>query len=202
MTGRRVCGLLLGLMLLFSLNAQAATTIPVVVKLLPNANLSLITNLLGGTVIDSIPESNTFLLRLPSLPLLTPILKLLGVDWLELDRGLSLSANSPLGLNVPWGSATDWYKSQPSLQLIRAGQALNHSTGRGVIIADINSRVDYGHPALSGRLTSGYDFVAGRSAEQAALDDDQSTGGFLDDDQSTGGFLDDDQSTGGFLDGH
>jgi hypothetical protein len=188
-------------MLLFSSSAQAATTVPVVLKVLPGANLSLLTNLLGGTVIDSIPDSNTYLLRLPSLPVLTSTLKLLGVDWIELDRGVSLPGNSRLSLlNTPWNSAGDWYRNQPGLQLIRSNEARQYSTGRGILIADINSRVDMGHPALQGHMAAGYDFVANRPADVVGLNDDQSTAGFLDDDQSTAGFLDDDQSTAGFLD--
>jgi hypothetical protein len=35
---------------------QRPLLIPVVVKILPNANLPLIGNLLGGTLIDSIPR--------------------------------------------------------------------------------------------------------------------------------------------------
>src|SRR5678815_2607167 len=114
MTRRHLGILLLGLMLLFSSSAQAATTVPVVLKVLPGANVSLITNLLGGTVIDSIPDSNTYLLRLPSLPVLTSTLKLLGVDWIELDRGLSLPKSPRLSLlDTPWSAGADWYKNQP-----------------------------------------------------------------------------------------
>jgi len=86
--------------------------------------------------------------------------------------------------------------------LIHSDAAQNYSTGRGLIIADINSRIDYGHPALAGHIGAGYDFVANSSIGAASLNDDQSTAGFLDDDQSTAGFLDDDQSTAGFLDGN
>jgi hypothetical protein len=123
------------------------------------------------------------------------------VEWLELDRGISLPTNPRLSLlNVPWNAGSDWYKNQPGLHLIRATDATQYSTGRGILIADINSRVDMGHPALSGHMAAGYDFVANRPADVVGLNDDQSTAGFLDDDQSTAGFLDDDQSTAGFLD--
>ena len=199
MKARRLVAVFAALLLLSSMQTQAAVSIPVVVKLLPGANLSLITNLLGGTLLDSIPEANTYLLRVPSLPLLSPILRLLGVEWLEQNRGLTLPTGPSVLLNVPWGSGNDWYKDQPALRLVRAGEARQYSTGRGLILADINSRVDFGHPALVGHLTSGYDFVSGRPQESAQLND-QSTAGFLDDDQSTAGFLDDDQSTAGFLD--
>jgi subtilisin family serine protease len=194
MTGRRL-SLFLALFLVFTINAQAAVTIPVVVKLLPGVNLSLITNLLGGTLIDSIPGTNTHLLRLPNLPLLTFTLRLLGVEWLELDRGVGVSKNHPLGvLNVASGTPSDWYKKQPAFKLVRADQALLHSTGSGVIIADINSRTDYSHPALIGHLTNGYDFVTGRPSDVANLHDDQSGIFSLDDDQSGIFSLDDDQS--------
>src|SRR6185436_4576020 len=96
---------------------------------------------------------------------------------------------------------------QPSFQLIRSGRALAYSTGRSVMIADIDSSVDYGHPALTGHLGAGYDFVANRPTDVVGLNDDQSSAGFLDDDQSSAGFLDsggiqllDDQSSAGFLD--
>src|SRR5688572_26051986 len=193
---------LVGVIWLTPTAARAATPVPVVVKLLPGANLSLITNLLGGKIIDTIPGTNTHLLNLPLLPVLTPVLKLLGVEWIELDRGVSLPVTGQLRLlDVPWGG-NELYKKQPALQLIRSAAAHQYSTGRGLIIADINTRVDIGHPALAGHMGAGYDFVAGRASAGAALNEDQSTAGFLDDDQSTAGFLDDDQSTAGFLDGN
>jgi hypothetical protein len=202
MTRRHLILALAGVIWLLPLQAAAAP-IPVVVKILPNANLPLIGNLLGGILIDSIPESNTYLLKVPALPVVTPILKLLGVEWIEANRGLSLASNPSLRLlDVPWNGGRDWYKQQPALQLIHTNAAQDYSTGRGLLIADINSRVDFGHPALVGHLGAGYDFVANKPSTVASLNDDQSTAGFLDDDQSTAGFLDDDQSTAGFLDGN
>jgi subtilisin family serine protease len=203
MTRCRLIIALVGVIWITSMGAQAATTVPVIVKTLPGANLSLITNLLGGTVIDAIPDANTFLLKLPAVPALSPVLKLLGVEWIELDRGVSLPGDRQLTLlDVPWRNTADWYAAQPALELVRAREAQEYSTGRGLMIADINTRVDVGHPALAGHLGAGYDFVANRSATAVSLNDDQSTAGFLDDDQSTAGFLDDDQSTAGFLDGN
>src|SRR5438093_11798963 len=80
------------------------------------------------------------------------------------------------------------------MQLMKAGNALPFSTGRGVVVADINSRPDYAHRALARHLTSGYDFVASNPGTPFLLD--QSDAGFLD--QSDAGFLD--QSDAGFLD--
>ena len=49
MTGRRILIMLVGILVLFPAIAHSAT-VPVVLKLQPATNLSLITNLLGGTV--------------------------------------------------------------------------------------------------------------------------------------------------------
>src|SRR5678815_719231 len=147
MTRCRLIIALLGVIWITSARVQTASpvavSVPVVVKVLPGANLSLISNLLGGTVIDTIPEANTFLLKLTALPVLSPVLKLLGVEWIELDRGVSLPVSGQFGLlDVPWSRDRDWYAAQPALQLIRAQEAREYSTGRGLLIADINTRVD------------------------------------------------------------
>lgn len=188
----------------FAVTAEAA--VPVIIKVSPTANVQTITSLLGGTILDSLPGANTYLLNLPSLPVLTPLLQLLGLLWVEQNKLMTLPRFAPVGtLSVPSGTASDWYKYQPSMMLIQSNAAQSYSTGRGVVVADINSQVDHGHPGLVGHLTSGYDFVANRSTSATALNqssagflDDQSSAGFLDD-QSSAGFLDD-QSSAGFLD--
>jgi subtilisin family serine protease len=200
-TGRLICFLLF---LVFAATAEAG--VPVIVKVSPAVNILNITSLLGGTVLDSIPEANTYLLNLPSLPVLTPALQLLGVQWLDVNKFMTVPSMVPVAaLSVPANAAPDWYKYQPSMQLVRSNAAQTYSTGRGIVVADINSQVDYGHPALIGHLTGGYDFVASTPTAAATLNqssagflDDQSSAGFLDD-QSSAGFLDD-QSSAGFLD--
>lgn len=202
MTGR-LLRLILIVVLLFAANADAATSVPVIVKLLPGANLSLISSLLGAAPVDSIPGANTYLLRLPSVPVLNTTLKLLGVEWIQANRGLGLPSVAHARLLSATGVADPrWYRAQPAMGLIRSEAAHQYSDGRNILIADINSRVDTSHPALAGHIFSGYDFVSGTSSDvNAGLNDDQQTAGFLDDDQQTAGFLDDDQQTAGFLDG-
>jgi hypothetical protein len=153
--------------------------------------------------VDSIPGANTYLFRLPSLPLLTPALRLLGVQWIEANRGLSLPSVAHARLIAASGADDPrWYRNQPAMGLIRSEAAHQYSDGRNILIADINSSVDTSHPALAGHIFSGYDFVSGTpGGVNAGLNDDQQTAGFLDDDQQTAGFLDDDQQTAGFLDG-
>src|SRR6188474_2789228 len=103
-------GLIIAL-LVVPASSQAASPVTVVLKVLPGVNLPLISNLLGGTVIDSVPDANTYLLKVPALPVLTPLLKLLGVEWIELNRGVSLPVAGQLRLlDVPWNNSSAFYK--------------------------------------------------------------------------------------------
>jgi subtilisin family serine protease len=204
MTGRRlVTAFLLFVIALIAVAppaSSAAAPVPVILKLLPGVNISAVTSLLGGKLVDSIPGENTYLVNLPSLPslpLIGSLLRALGVQWLEPNRELSLPRVGTIGLVDSAPQGADWYKNQPALRLVRVASAQQYSTGRGVLVADINSVVDYAHPALSGHLTGGYDFVLDRPAGNVDLH--QSTAGFLDESDQTAGFLN--QSTAGFLDG-
>jgi subtilisin family serine protease len=120
---------------------------------------------------------------------------LLGIQWIEFNNGVSLIPMGQLGLlQVPANGAADWYKNQPAMQLTNSQKALTYANGHGVVVADINSLVDYSHPALRGHLTGGYDFISAKPTSEAALN--QSGSDFLD--QSGSDFLD--QSGSDFLD--
>jgi hypothetical protein len=144
MTGR-LFRLVLIVMVLFAINADAATSVPVIIKLGPVANLPLISSILGATPLDSIPGANIYLLRLPSLPVLTPTLQLLGVQWIEANRGVDLPSIAHAGLLSAGGSDPRWYRNQPAFQLIRSESAHKYADGHNVLIADINSQVDVNH---------------------------------------------------------
>src|SRR6266516_2680643 len=167
----------------------------VIVELQPNARSQAVAAAFGGTVVDSIEGTSIYLLRVPALPALQSN-PALGVQSIESNAVVRLRPRfGALGvLNTPASGATEWYAGQPTMKLIRADQAMAYSKGRGVVVADLNSRVDYAHPALIGHLTGGYDFVSGRTSTGNTLD--QSSAGFLD--QSSAGFFD--QSTASFLD--
>jgi len=213
-------GRVLLLLAILLLTANAEANVPVIVKVSQTANISNIAALLGGSVLDSLPGANTYLLSLPSLPLLTPTLQLLGLQWIAPNKLMTLPSVVPVAmLSVPATMPPAWYKYQPSMQIIGSNSAHAISSGGGVVVADINARVDYGHPALIGHLTSGYDFVANTPSSITNLNQssagflDESGGGFLNQssagflDQSSAGFLDDNgvgilnQSAAGFLDG-
>jgi len=167
----------------------------VIVELQPNARSQAVAAAFGGTVVDSIEGTSIYLLRVPALPALQSN-PALGVQSVESNVVVRLRPRfGALGvLNTPSSDPAEWYAGQPAMKLIRADQAMAYSKGRGVVVADLNSRVDYAHPALIGHLTGGYDFVSGRTSTGNTLD--QSSAGFLD--QSSAGFLD--QSSAGFLD--
>src|SRR5262249_34535581 len=190
MTGRR---LFLALALILSLTAQAGA-VPIIVQVSSVSNFTSIVGWLGGMVLDSIPDANMYLLDLPA-PIPPFFANLLGIQWQEINSGVTLPNIGQLGVfQVISGTAPDWYKYQPAWQIMHSQEALSYSRGAGVIIADLNSKVDATHPALAGHLTGGYDFVSGKPSGYGTLN--QSSSGFMD--QSSSGFMD--QSSTGFMD--
>jgi subtilisin family serine protease len=57
---------------------------------------------------------------------------------------------------------TRYYANWPSVQL-QVAQAQRLASGKGVLVAIIDTGIDRDHPALTNRLTAGYDFVGGDS---------------------------------------
>jgi subtilisin family serine protease len=185
--------LFLALILIFILSAQAGA-VPIIVQVSALSNATRVAHWFGAALLDSIPEANIYLLDLPfQIP---PFLaSLLGIQWQEINSGVKLPNVGQLGVfQVVSGTAPDWYKDQPTWQIMHSQDALAYSRGAGVIIADLNSQVDATHPALAGHLTNGYDFVSGKPRGYGVLN--QSSTGFMD--QSSSGFMD--QSSSGFMD--
>ena len=143
----------------------------VIVELQPNARSQAVAAAFGGTVVDSIEGTSIYLLRVPALPALQSN-PALGVQSVESNVVVRLRPRfGALGvLNTPSSDPAEWYAGQPAMKLIRADQAMAYSKGRGVVVADLNSRVDYAHPALIVHLTGGYDFVSGRTSTGNTLD--------------------------------
>ena len=169
------------LLLVFSISSSAlAESSLVIVKVEPGWDIQAITKFLGVEILDSLPD-NTYLLKTPNTWPTLPA----GIAYAEPNMKLNSGGSTPAILSTGSHAALDWYRSQPAMQLIKADAALKVSRGRGIVIADINSAVDYAHPALIGHLTSGYDFVTGN---KSAAYLDQSSATFLD--QSSATFLD------------
>lgn len=165
-------------------NGQAFGQTGLVIQLPPNANINAIVDHAGGPVVDAIPEANQLLLSVPAAPKNLPDG---DARWMELNEGTTLlSSPHAAYLTVSPNAAADWYKTQPAFVHVNLQPALTYSRGWGVVVADINSWVDYSHPALAGHLTSGYDFVIGKPTGVTSLND--SSASYLDD--SSASYLD------------
>jgi len=180
--------------LVLTLSAFAGSN-QIVVQCAYGTDIKKVAAAYGGSILDYIPNTNTWLLSSSQSPGYLPQ----GVIYAEAN--LNVAASTGTGWILSTKSAPDWYRLQPSFKLVRAGAVSSISTGRGVVVADINSLVDYSHPSLVGHLTAGYDFVLGRSTtvslnQSSSSFLDQSSSSFLD--QSSSSFLD--QSTSSFLD--
>jgi subtilisin family serine protease len=194
------------ILLIFCMLGQTAMAadVPVIVELGPLGSILNVVNVLGGTLLDQIPGTKIYLLRLPNIPIVTSLLKtLLGILFVEPDKTVAVPGRSQMGvMTVGQGTAVDWYKTQPEMQRIRVSGAQARSRGAGIVIADLNSAIDYAHPALQGHLIGGYDFVGARAGYAGTLD--QADAAFLDTadaaflDQADAAFLD--QADAAFLD--
>jgi subtilisin family serine protease len=186
-TLRRI--LLLTLLVAAMATSAMAADYWVIVTVADGANVKSIAAAYDGKVLDALP-GNTYLMDVKRLTPRSPVTGLVSMDSTTLVKG---GAGKGGVVSVRPGASPDWFYSQPALTFIGISQVRSKSTGTGVVIADINSAVDYSHPALRGHLIAGYDFVIGAASEFAL---DQSSATFLD--QSAATFLD--QSSATFLD--
>jgi len=184
----KILGLLVFCLSAFAAQALAANYL-VIVQVDDNADIKQIAAAYEGKVLDTL-RADTYLL---SVKRLTPKFAVSGVESIETDGAVRPGRTKGGVLTVRTGTQPDWYFSQPALKLIGIDGARSQTTGQGVIIADINSAVDYSHPALRGHLIAGYDFVLGTPSDVTL---NQSASSFLD--QSAASFLD--QSGASFLD--
>src|SRR6516162_7220199 len=177
MVSRRILRILFTAGVLLAITARAASAANIIVQTAhDNVNINVIAASLGGTVLDSMPGNN-YLLSVPSIPTTLPP----GVTSIEIDSALTLPRfkGALIQSSVPQ-AGLPWYAAQPAMLLVRGGASLQKSTGRGVIIADIDSAVDVSHPALRGHLTTGHDFLNGKSlAATSTATLNQSTASFL-----------------------
>jgi subtilisin family serine protease len=181
-------------------NAQAFAQIGLVVHIPAAVDVNVVAAHAGGIVVGSLPGANQFLLSVPAVPHGLPDSE---IRWMELNQGTRLpSGPHHAYINAPATAAADWYNTQPAFGLIHLQNALTYSTGAGVIVADINSRVDSAHPAVAGHLMSGYDFVVGKPGGVISLNEssasylDESSASYLD--QLTAAYLE--ESSASYLD--
>ena len=205
---KRMKRLLGFVLLLFTVPAFADWDI--VVSLPPNANVPDVAAAGNGVVREVFPFSDGLLVRL-TVPASPNFSSNSNVRFSEQIASTTLPSNphARCWVTAPQTADASWYKTQPSFRLINLNNALPHATGRGLVVAVIDSLMDYSHPALAGHLTNGYDFVI-RNQGGIILNDssagylDDSSAGYLDQatitylNDSSAGYLDD--SSAGYLD--
>src|SRR6185295_6621455 len=120
-----ICAILMIAILGNMAGAEASGNTRVIVKLQLGALIGPVLTLLNAELLDSIPGLNLYLLRVSSIPLLSFTLQLLGVAYIEADTTINNRSFKNTGL-LTTASPADFYRAQPSLALVRAGQATNY----------------------------------------------------------------------------
>jgi len=192
--------------LLFSVfSFPAFADFDIVLSLPANANVANAVASIGGGVqvgaVFSSQEGGLLLhLRVPTVPNCSSNSIIHFCEQIALTT-LPSNPHARCWVTAPLTADASWYKTQPGFRLINLNNALPYATGRGVVVAVIDSLMDYSHPALAGHLTNGYDFVVGN---QGGIILNDSSAGYLDDssagylDQATITYLND--SSAGYLD--
>src|SRR5437773_10495453 len=88
----------------------------VIVQLAPNASASAVAAAVGGEVLESIPGSSHFLMKVPSAAALAHNPNL-GVVSVELNDAVALRPTGKLGiLKTSSATTAEWYAGQPAFE--------------------------------------------------------------------------------------
>ena len=107
--------------------------------------------------------------------------------------------STPIRYYDTW--AASGYVNQPATGVINLDKALTLATGEGVVVATIDTGVDFSHPVLNRSLIRGYDFVHNAPGGQEIADTNQETTPILDQETTPILDIDSDQETTPILDG-
>ena len=150
--------------------AKAQNNYIVIAKIAASANINQIATDHQATIIGAIPSINQYQLQSSSPNLFSALAadnRVLLVQnetnmdarprWIDAGGQDVLSPiGSPfLATNPPPAE----YTQQWATQLIRTEQAHEMATGSNIIVAVLDTGIDFDHPWLSSRLVAGYDFV-------------------------------------------
>jgi subtilisin family serine protease len=173
---RRLC-LALASLIIALWAASAAQSANLVLRLAPTASAgraSQLADLVGGRVVGSLPQIDAYLIGVPDRsgpigPLLDLLQRQAGVRGAAAPRELRLLDTGPLAADDPL-QGSQWH-----LGKISAPAAWTVTQGSdGVVIAIVDTGVDYNHPDLAANIWTNPGEIAGNG-----IDDDHN--GFIDD---------------------
>lgn len=133
------------------------------ITLLPGVNIDLLRLQYGLLIVDELPPS-TFLLRVPLWQAVELLLGILNLDPRILVAEPAYRARAPEALGqmmvAAVGATQSEYEDQDVYERLRLGDAHEHTTGDGVLVAIIDTGVRADHEALAGVISSnGIDYV-------------------------------------------
>ena len=92
-------------------------------------------------------------------------------SWMESEQvTTTLSTMRAVYKWEPTGADGAHYFQQPTVQRLNLDQAHNYSQGSGVIVAVLDTGIDYTHPLFISHLVPGYDFVDNDPTPEDAID--------------------------------
>jgi len=135
-----------------------------VVRLVPGASIAAFNQDYQTTTLDEIPERLVYLLQLPETideeqfvqdAAADPRVVYCELNYLGTDVNPDGSTQS-IFLSITPGA----YNNDPSILKVRGIEAQSLSTGRGIMVAVVDSGVDGSHPLLQGRIAEGgFNFI-------------------------------------------
>ncbi len=162
---------------------HADSTASVIIKSANGSDVSAITTDYDAVVVKAIPELGLFLLESNLSDLAsqlaedTRVIAIYENTAFEGQPRFGGAFGSELDAK-PWGTNSDpatAYKEQWALSNIRLADAHALSKGAGIVVAVLDTGIDFTHEQFQGKLVSGYDFVDNDPApaeERNGLDQD------------------------------
>ena len=133
------------------------------ITLVPGVNIDLIRLQYGLLIVDDLPPS-TFLLRVPLGQVVELLLQILDLDPRILVAEPAYRTETPEGLGqmmvAAVGATKAEYEDQDVFERLRLGDAHEHTTGEGILVAIVDTGVRANHEALVGAISpNGIDYV-------------------------------------------
>jgi len=142
-------------------------TVPgyVICRIRPGASISRLAQAYRTTVLDHVPGSLIYTLKVPAGGTVAGFADRLRGDWrVVYAEGDTFFSNPELKgkqLHFAFDAGPDpaGYENQGAYQQVSWGDSARRATGDGVVVAVLDTGIDAGHPVFAGRLLPGYNAV-------------------------------------------